>query len=214
MTDLVTLAQAQSFVQDSTSASEPWVQSCVDAASQAVIDYLGVDPTSQTRMEIISGANTGFLYPRGSGKPAPITGVTSISINPALTVAAGGWWGFGVDLNEPTIIDMTKVSFDQDTIFLSNGQIFPRGKRNITVTYTSGYALQSTAGIPDLPNSITQAVLYTVKGFFTAMGKELNATSESYSGVMSQSFFAGGPGAVPPAAQMILRPYQVKMFSP
>lgn len=215
MSDLATLAQAQAFVQDSTTASEAWVQTCLDAASQAVIDFLGVDPTTQTRTELLSGPNTSFLYPRACGKPAPISGVTSITVNPALCTISGGWWGMD-DLVPFQVItvDMTTVAFDDCMIYLKSGRKFPRGHRNITLVYTSGYALTETAGLTTMPSAITQAVLYTTKGFFTALGKELNATGESYSGVLSQAFFKDGAGALPPAAQALLGRYQVKMFSP
>jgi hypothetical protein len=212
MTDLVTLAQAQAFVQDSTTASQAWVQACLDAASAAVIDYIGVDPSTQTRTELYSGNNTGFLYPKASGKSAPLSGVTSITINPAMTSPTGGWWA-GTN-NTPFVVDMSNVAFDDTSIYFTNTYIFPRGKKNITVVYTAGYALTATAGLLTLPSSISQAVLYTTKAFFTAMGKEMNASSESYSGVMAQSFSGGGPGGLPPAAAMLLKPYQKKMFAP
>lgn len=212
MTDLITLAQAQAFVQDSSSASQDWVQTCLDAASQAVIDFIGVDPSTQTRTERYSGANTGFLFPKARGLSAPISGVTSITINPAMTSPCGGWWAGTA--NTPFVVDMSNVSFDDDSIYFTNTYVFPRGKKNMTVTYTAGYALTATAGLQTLPSSISQAVLYTVKAFYTTLGKEMNASSESYSGVMSQSFAGGGPGGLPPGAQMMLARYQVKMFSP
>ena len=216
MTDLATLAQAQAFVQDSTAASTVWVQAALDAASQAVIDYLGVDPSTQTRTEMISGANTPFLFPRASGKGAPITAVTSITINPALNIPGGcrGWWGLGI--GNPTLctVDITTASFDGGFIYSLLGHKFPRGKRNITIVFTSGYALTPENGVPNLPSSITQATLFATKAVFTALGKELNAANESYAGVLAQSFFSSGPGALPPAAKTYLAPYQTKMFSP
>ncbi len=214
MTDLVTLAQAQAFVQDSTSASQPWVQACLDAASQAVMDFIGCDPTTQTRTVTMSGANTNMLMPHASGLASPISGVTSITVNPALSAPGNQYWGLGIAPPTPTIINVAYVQFTDGEIFLANGQKFPRGNKNITLVYTSGYALTTTAGLQTLPNSIVQAVLYTTKAFFTAMGKELNATSESYSGVLSQGFGPNGPGALPMAAQQLLNRYQIKWVSP
>jgi hypothetical protein len=214
MTDLVTLAAAQAFVQDTTSDGAAWVQTCIDAASQSVIDFLGPDPSTQTRTELLSGYNTSSLYPRASGKVAPITGLTSITINPALTQCAEPWPNVGLNIAAPITVDMSTVSFEAGMIYYTNGRIFPRGKKNITVVYTSGYALTPTTGIPNLPSSISLAVLYTVKAFYTTLGKEMNAASESYSGVMSQSFFSSGAGAIPPAAQLLLKPYLPKMHMP
>jgi hypothetical protein len=217
MTDLTTLANAQAFLQDTTSASQAWVQSCLDAASQAIIDYLGHDPTTQTRTEIIGGSNTAYLYPRASGKNAPISGITSISINPAMCAPGLNWlpWGIGLPNGiTPIAVDITTLNFDDNCIFYTNGYTFPRGKKNLTVTFTSGYALTATNGIQTMPNSIVQATLYTTSAFFTALGKEMNATSESYSGVLSQGFFPTGAGAIPPAAKMLLNPYRTLMNAP
>lgn len=215
MTDLVTLAQAQAFLQDSTSENEVWVQSCVDAASQMVIDFLGCDPSTQDRTETISGANTPFLYPNASGKSAPITGITSITVIPALSEFYGGWTEYAAQTpSQQSVIDLTTIGFDDRVISRTNGARFPRGQRNITLVYTSGYALTPTSGLANMPAAITQAVLYTAKGIYTTLGKEMNATSENYSGVMSQAFANGGPGGLPPGAAMLLKPYQIKMFSP
>jgi hypothetical protein len=189
----------------------------VDSASQAVIDYLGNDPTTQTRTEIISGSNTSFLYPRASGKGAPISGITSISINPAMCAPGANWmpWGIGLPSGiTPITVDVTTLNFDDNSIFYTNGYRFPRGKKNLTVNFTSGYALTATTGLQTMPNSIVQATLYTVSAFFTALGKEMNATSESYSGVLSQGFFPTGVGGLPPAAKVFLEPYRTIIHAP
>jgi hypothetical protein len=213
MPDLATLAQAQAFLQDSTTNGVDWVQMCLDAGSDAVIEFLGGDPTSQVRTEVIDGTNTMFIYPDYRGKPAPITGVTSIEVAPAMTGGWGGDVGWLSSPVAPITVDLTQIGFLPDSIFYTLPRVFPRGKRNLTVVYTSGYATlgQTIAGVAPLPNAVVTATLFAAKAIYTTLGKEMNASSESYSGVFSQSFTGGGPGGLPPAAQLLLKPYRTLM---
>ncbi|WP_029313216.1 hypothetical protein [Acidiphilium angustum] len=195
MTALITLAQAQTWTGDTNAADAPFITAMIGAASAMVVDFLGYDPSLQTVTELTSGTQT----PRLFMKLRAISAVTSITINQALTTGRapfGEVWAQG----SPSVVDLTQIAWDNNEIYYSNGAVFPRGNRNVTVAYTAGYAISA------MPSQIQQATMLTVKALQTAQPADPNASSENFSGVLSRQFWDGGPGSLPPAAQSILNP--------
>jgi hypothetical protein len=203
--DLVTVAAAQLFLGDAEAADTGLLQSIVDAASNAVIDFLGWNPALQTVTEVLSGQGTPFLYPTQT----PITAVNSVSLIAGLT-------GFGVSrsyplgaglvgLNAPIPINMEAISFDQKRIYTTTGMRFPFGEENILVNLTGGFAT--------IPPAIAQATLIAVKGMFQAIDVDPNVSGEAYTGVLSRQFWPTGAGALPPAACSLLAPHRKLMLA-
>jgi hypothetical protein len=182
---IITLAQAQSWLQLDGTESEDVVDAAVQAATDAVIDWLQWDPRLLGRVEQLDGT-CGYELPVNY---APITAVSAINlINPAPC--------------PPCPMDMTTVSWDpvRPLIFSSCG--FPGGIANVQVYYTAGYA--------QLPSPITQGVLYTISAMIAGSGVDFNATGEAFAGVIAQNWQPGGPATVPLAAQTLLRRYRIK----
>jgi hypothetical protein len=162
----------------------------VNAANSAVTAVLQWDPTSQLRTEYYSGRGGPALTPNA----APITGLTSISIFLGVNSAA-------------LPVDVTQCIIDRWQIIWRGGA-FPVGQKNITLVYTAGY-LPTSAEM----QAIRQATFQTMKAMWVGRGADQNASSESFPGVLSQGFWAGGPGQVPPQARALLSPYCLKMIA-
>lgn len=159
----------------------------VNATNQSVAAFLGRDPTSQMFTELYSGNGGQTIIPRHF----PVTALTSI------TVVTPGWSAY-----TQTAIDVTQVVIDRDELVWPFG-CFPRGVKNVQVVYTAGY-LSTDAEM----QQIRSAAFITLKAMWTGRGADQNSSSQSFSGVMSQSFWSNGPGSMPPQAQAILLPYK------
>ena len=96
-------------------------------------------------------------------------------------------------------IDLTTLTFKDAFIRRKTG-VFPYGTWNVAVTYT--------AGRDEVPAPVKQAVRYTLKAMWDARGTDQNTTGEYYQGIMSGTFWPGGPGAVPPQAMTLLNDYR------
>lgn len=92
-------------------------------------------------------------------------------------------------------VDVTDFFF-RDNEIIRKSTVFPLGDYNVEITYTAGQAT--------IPSSVKRAVLYTLKAMWDARGVDLNATGESYAGVLSNTFHADGAGSIPPAARSLL----------
>ena len=160
------------------------VDAAVQAASDAVIDWLCWDPRINPYTELLDG-NGATTLPVSY---APITAVTAVaSVYPGCP---------------PVPFDLTQVSWHPTHALIYSSAGFGSGDANIQVSYT--------AGLATLPNSILQGVRYTIKSMLDGSGVDFSATGESYAGVLTQNWQPGGPATVPIAAQTLMRRYQRK----
>jgi hypothetical protein len=150
--------------------------SLATAASEAAIKVMQHNPVRSARTLLVDGYG-------GSGLPLnhfPIHSVEAVTINPDL----GG---------QP--LPPSAYTFDDHMIHLRHG-VFPRGKRNVSISYT--------AGLAEVPEHIKTACQYIAKGMWDARKTDMNASGESFQGVGGASFWPSGPGAVPPQALSLL----------
>jgi len=187
MSDIITLTEAKSFLGISGSDDDFILQLAVSSASDAVIQALNGDPRSFAATETYNGTGSEKLGVNRS----PITAVTSISIY-------AGDFPYISNPSTPIVVDLSNVYWTDYAVYWRAGK-FTRGVKNVVINYT--------AGVDPTPNPIKMAALYTMKAMWNARFVDPNATSESYSGVMSQGFWSSGPGAVPPSAISLLNPY-------
>lgn len=200
MSALVTAQAAQGWLGD-TSPPLQQLTPLIVPASQLVADCLGYDPLSQTWTELLSGRNTNELMPRR----APITAVTSVTINPALTSGQSvRLWG---GTPTPFTVPESELIFTEDTVIDATGRPFPLGNRNITLVYTAGYPVAS------MHPTIATATLIALKALLTGQSADPNVASEQFSGVLGRSYWPTGPGSLPPAARSMLEsfPYKVRL---
>ena len=178
---LVSLDDASAFMKLDGSEDPGELQSAVDSANQAVVDYLGWDPRSLTVLERVDGTDSEQLVVGGR----LITAVIQIRLMwPAC---------------QPSVLDLTNITFDPKLPFIY-GCHWCAGSRNYEVTYTRGY--------PVLPATIIRGVLYTCKAILDAAGVDFNATGEYFQGVANQTWADGGPGTVPQSAKTLLAKYR------
>ena len=187
---IITADEASVWLGSPTVDSDAAFTNTVNAANAAVTAVLQWDPTSQLRTEYYSGRGTGVLTPNASS----ITGITSISIYQGTNANA-------------LPVDVTQCIIDRWQIIWRGGS-FPVGLKNVTLVYTAGYLADSAE-----MQAIRQAAFQTMKAMWTGRGADQNASSESFPGVLSQGFWAGGPGQVPPQARALLAPYALKMIA-
>lgn len=204
---LVSSQRAKSWLGDTAPSDVASLTALIASASASVIVYLGFDPLAQQRTEMLSGQNTPFLM----ANARPVTGVTSISIMPALTRPVTFWDVAShvpmIDVT-PTEIDVSTVAFDDREIYTTNGMPFPLGKRNVKLVYTAGYALT------DMHPSIAQATLIAIKGLSTGQTANPNVSGENYPGIMDISYWPEGAGALPRAARALLAPLRIMVLTP
>lgn len=196
MPGIISLAEAQVWLGDSSAETAAIVAGLIDAASEMVAEFLNWNPVSQTRTGYFNGHNTpSLMVPE-----KPVTAVTAAQIIPALTRDFTRW---GITPSaegslQPTVLDPSLLTFDGRRIFFTNSQVFPLGNRNIMLTYTAGY--DATA----MPRRFKQACQMTVAALWQAQKVDPNVSGESFSGVMSKQFLPTGAGNIPPAARSML----------
>ena len=169
MDGLLTLTQVKAWLQIENDDDDQTLTDIIDSATSSLVQLMQTDPRSMTVTERVSGMGAASVIP----DRRPISAVSAVAIDGAS-------------------IDALLWDFDDDAIWLKRG-IFPRGRRNVTITYTAGY--------PDsLLGPVFQAARYTVKAFWEARAASMNVSSESFAGVVSQGYWPSGPGAIPPQA--------------
>lgn len=174
--DFITLADAQGLIDvPSDPVSDLRLSWAIATVTQGIIDLLDRDPRVQTRMEFYNGTGSYVL---------PVTGYPIQNVSLLL-----------VDLGA---VDLTQLYWDDYLVYLRGG-LFPRGRKNIQITYI--------AGLDPLPMPIRMAAVMWTKAIWSGIEADQNAANESYNGVMSQSFRPDGPGSCPPQAHALLRPY-------
>ena len=182
MAELVDIDEAKAFVGFDAGADSADLMDVAHAAGNGnVIQYLGWDPSLQTRTERLSGyGGPSIALPCRSLKS-----ITSMLID-------------GVSIAVSSFVI-------QASMLIYRGGVFPRGLANVEVTFRAGYS--------PLPSEITLAARFAIKAAWSAMALDPNFASHQVAGVESASFHADGPGALPPAAKVMLRDHRI-IFMP
>lgn len=188
---LVTVQDVQARLGD-TSPSIISLPDLIAQASALVVDYLGYDPLQQTVTETLSGLNTSEMLVNYRN----ITAVASITVNPDRTAFV---------CDRGMTFDPTNIGYGIDRIFTLDGTRFPKGRRNLTIVYTAGWAANA------MQPAIKNATLITVKAIVTSASVDPNVASEQFPGVLGRSFWQSGAGSLPPAAMAQLNPIRIQI---
>jgi hypothetical protein len=180
---LLGIPDVQAWLNLDGTENEDALEAAVQGASDAVINALGWDPRIQTYTETVDAKGGNALKVRNGY----ISAVISINFLP----------GAGAP---PAPMDMTLITWDDRAPVIYGAAGFYRGRRNYQVVYNSGFV--------GVPSPILLATRYTIKAMLDGAGADFNATGESYAGVLSRTWNAGGPAVVPPSALSLLVKYQ------
>jgi uncharacterized phiE125 gp8 family phage protein len=134
--DLCTVADVQAYLGLPSGQDAALIQTLVTAASVLIQSYLGYNIASATYTETRSGHGRESLALRNG----PVTAIQSLTVGATTQSASPGY-------------DQTGYSFDGGRVYLSNG-VFSCGIRNISITYTAGYAT--------VPDDLAQACIELV----------------------------------------------------
>lgn len=150
---IITVEQLNSYADsyDSDAVRISLKESYIEAATDAVIEYLSYDPRLQTYSEVFSGTGENSL--QLSAKP--IDTITSLTIS-----------GEPVSLGE-----IVSVSKNSERI-IRTGSVFDAGEMNIVVDYSAGF--------DPLPGAITLAVLRIATLLLSEANGNIGITSKSF----------------------------------
>ena len=178
---IVTVDAAGAWMQLPDPDSDILLEQAVIAGNAAAASFLGWDPRSMETIETVDsiGGNSIIVSRK------KITAVNSVQV-----VIPGC---------APVVLNPTFITFDARVAVIRYVPRLPRGSQILRVDYVAGYAT--------LPSDLVQGILWTIKAHYDASGVDQNATGESFSGVLSQTFHAAGAGYVPPAAQSVFSRY-------
>jgi len=163
--DLTTLAAYKVFVGKTDTNSDALVSTLITAASDWIQTICDRSFTAvATVNEIRDGNGNGELFLRSS----PVAAIQSLAVNalaiPAQT--ADGQPGY-------YLVDNVSIALQ--------GYTFTRGRKNVRITYTSGYSAVPVA-IAQACNELVQATLQRgARGGGEVSGKSLPASGEHYS---------------------------------
>lgn len=138
--DLVTLAAVKAWVSPgkATTNQDALLSRLIRAASQAVTNYCNRDSFAWGEIvEIRDGNDLDFMVLRN----CPAVSVTSVDLGNGTiltTASTGSPPSNGFKLDPPR-------SSNQRVVL--NGYVFPRGRSNITITYTSGYRMDAESHV-------------------------------------------------------------------
>lgn len=136
MSDLITLAEYKAAMGISDSSGDTVLSLLITQVSAAIQSWLNRDLSSVVRSESRDG----------NGKDAmvlaeyPVTAVSSVVINGNIIPAAANAQSPGYEFS--------------DTAIYLRGYVFDRGRRNVQLVYTAGYAM--------IPDDIKRACIETV----------------------------------------------------
>lgn len=155
MADLTTLAAAKLYSGVQSSADDALIGALISSYSEWVQAYTNCDFEERDYSIWTDGRdNQSMLLPQ-----RPITGIESLMVS-------------GISIPQQATFGSYGYRFDDDSITL-DGAIFVRGKRNIHINYSAGYAI--------IPPSIAQAVNELV-GLRYALRDKQGWTSKSLAG--------------------------------
>lgn len=185
--NLVTLEEALKWLDQESDGGDQdaLVTAAIATASLAVANYIGYDPNVVSYVETVDGKDTPAIYVRGF----PLISVTSITVNDAALSSAA-------------------YRVTPERIVMKNGDRFPRGLQNVTVTYSAGFST--------MPEVFKQAMRMAVKAIYSAKSVDPNIAGESVPGVYSVTYAMGqgagrtgiSAGTMPLNAQIMLDPFR------
>lgn len=180
--DLTTLVSVKQYLGITTNASDAVLSALITAASAYVVSYCGRDFGSASATESYDGTgNTRQMLRR-----VPVTAVSSVVVN-GQTLNAVSWPQWGYTFDEYGLIAMGDCNY------------FPRGTRNVTVTYTAGYAT--------VPADLSQAVNEMVADKFKRRDN-IGISARQ----IAQETISYTSGDVPKSALSVLNVYQRAAF--
>lgn len=159
--DLTTLARAETWIEGTTTNSQPILQQLITSMSAMIHSKLN-------RSQLYSHQFTRTFDGQGTNQIVlpdyPVTGVSQVQVNGALIPAAPlptvpqtdpvapfGWWGYRIVTNNLALPGQPSV------LEFVNGRWWP-GVQNIQVVYTAGYLVANEAWtVPANPFQITVA---------------------------------------------------------
>jgi uncharacterized phiE125 gp8 family phage protein len=126
--DLTTLAHIKGWLNSGSNADDALLARLITAESNVILKYLGVNIAQQSYTEVRDGSGAGQGLYEMTLTNFPVTAVASLTINDA-----------AVPLSTDGAVLQTGYAFDAARIWL-NGYRFTRGRGNVVVQYTAGYA--------------------------------------------------------------------------
>lgn len=170
MADLTTLGAVKALlgIQPSLTKDDDLLQSLVSAASGAMSGAIGRDLLLSSRIARLDGnGKDRLLFPEW-----PVSAVASVKINGRAIPPAVGFGGYGYRFDE--------------TLLVLDGAVFERGRRNIELAYTAGYAT--------IPADIAMACAKVAAGAYKER-ERLGISSKSLAGEsISFQDVASSPG--------------------
>lgn len=140
MPDLTTLEAVKETGAVRTDAHDPFLARLIASASEFVVQYANREILQATHTEDLDGPGGKILVLRHF----PITAVSALSVD-GTPYSAYSSSGIG-------------YKFDRHALYLFGG-IFTRGRQNVAVTYTAGYATVP----PDVEQAVIEAVVMRFK---------------------------------------------------
>ena len=122
MADLTTLANAKAWIPVTGTADDALLTRLISAASATAEQYIGRNVISANYTDKRDGNGKAFLYLAN----APCTAISTLTVD-------------GVPAAPQTIVGGNGYVFDANYITLV-GAVFTQGVKNVTVSYTAGYA--------------------------------------------------------------------------
>lgn len=182
MADFALLSDVKTALGITDTSQDTTLTAMLQASTQMILDWLDCDPRSDDYSERLNGMGTHELIPTYS----PVSAVASVVI----TYPSGS----------TDTLDLSTIDFDDNIIWRKDRRTFPVGRRNVTVGYSAGY--------DPMPKSFKQAALYTVRALYSSSDTDMNSTGESWAGVNSATWNAGGAGVLPVSARTLLQSYR------
>lgn len=179
----VELDDLKAFLGVTTAATDDLLTAVNTTAAQALVDVMNGDPRLTSVVEFYSGGSSNLIVVNN----APIVAVTDVTLIFQRAPA------------QQRTLDQDDFFWDDNAVYWRSG-LFPRGQRNVRVSYSGGLG-------DDSISAIQQAAMFTAKAIWESQNSSMNVSSESFGGVISQSYWATGPGAVPPQARMLVTNY-------
>lgn len=181
--DLTTLVVARAWLGITDNSQDVLLTRLITSTSRSILNSLNRgDLHSQAYTETYDGSGTNRLTLINF----PVTAVSAVTIDGISIPAALNTYDYG-------------FGFDAYSVHLTNNLIFTRGKQNVSVTYTAGYA--------SIPEDIEQATLLALQNMVQVQKMDTTIGSESTGGY-SVSYRQGAAGALPPEVQQLLKTYR------
>lgn len=144
--DLTSLANVKEFLNIANTEDDELLSRLITECSGAASNYINRTILSQSYTEKYDGNDSDVLMVRQT----PVTAVTSLANN-----------GIPIQLSSDGVTKFG-FTFDDNCIIMVKG-VFPRGRRNIVVAYTAGYAL--------IPVDVEEAIIEFVSDRYRMRGR-------------------------------------------